>query len=187
MPQNRPDVSGIERELFDLLGSFVDRPDQRIRMGADNPPVPAPVPLVPDRIPVTGSPMLSNLVEYYKKRLPWLGKYVTGVSESLTPGGQEFLADSKIPWNRYPDTNLAGVFDTDFRDIGINPSVSPNRMEGVLAHEIAHALGQGHTRALYNAQGLGQMRADAFAEGPAPPEDIRTAIQALKERIARRR
>lgn len=167
MPRTAPpDISGIEQELFDSLGGMVNEPEFRVAMGYDNPTAVAPPQKVPTNMSVTGSPMLAKLVEHYKTRLPWLGKYVPRVSESVTPAAASMVEEAGIPWQRFPDTNLMGVYDIPTKEIGINPRAGADRMEAVLAHEIAHALGErGHSRNLYNIQGLAQMRADALEMG----------------------
>lgn len=164
MPQNPPDTSGIERELFDLLGSLVDRPDQRIRVGSGNPSVSAPPPLAPNPVPVIGSEMLARLVQMYQKRLPWLGNYVSRVSNNPTPGTQGFTDEAGLPWNYFVGTNLRGATDMDTGEIAVNPRERIDQgMEAVLAHEIAHALGlREHDRKMANIQGLAQMRTDAI-------------------------
>lgn len=192
MPQHHPelDLSGIERELFGLLSARAKRlPSRTFQMaGVD---VPEPPQQVPDFIPVTGSPLLQRLVNLYSSRLPWLGQYVKGVSESVTPAAASMAEESGIPWDRTHLTNLGGAFDTISGDIYINPSLPPNRMESILAHELAHSLGYNdNERDISNIEGLAQMREDALEmsrpRSPGFADAIEEIRNVLKKRLVKR-
>lgn len=181
MPQSPRDTSTIDRELFDLLGSLVNRPPpKRFSMGEGNPEVLEPPQQVPDYLPVQGSEMLQRLVQEYQKRLPWLGQYVSGVSQSPTPAAASLAESSGIPWQQVGGTNLLGATDVDSGEVYMNPtSGHPEMMEGVLAHEFAHGLGEPHSRRLYNIQGLGQMRHDALN----PPQSRQSIVEEILRQL----
>jgi hypothetical protein len=174
MPQ-RPDLSDIENELIRLfyLGRQhpAEIPRRMIDVGRGLPPVPEPPPVWQGPSPpVTGSPLLGRLVQEYMDMFPEMPELVRGgIHEAPTPGLQGFLDLASTQFRNpevFKHTNVLGFYDPSMQDIAINPNTGEygQSLEGVLAHELGHAAGYPHGRALSNIEQLGMMREAAVRE-----------------------
>lgn len=132
-------------------------PDKRKLKEGELPDLPArPAGFEPD-IPVQGDPLIAKLVWQLSNENPELRRLVKSVNTGPTSGTMLRLRKSGIPQDQLDKTNLMGLFDTELRELYVNPKGNSRDMNQpelnddyfynpqiltTLIHEFAHAQGK---------------------------------------------
>jgi hypothetical protein len=110
--------------------------------GLTNPSVPHPSMFQADP-PVVGDEMLQMLAQRLMDLDPRTKQNISRIVQGPTNGSiQTMRRDGENPLD-YDKSRLMGSYDPKQRDISINPSLKGDVLFETLAHEMAHAAGQG--------------------------------------------
>jgi hypothetical protein len=178
MPQNLgqrtpigPDLSTVDEELRRIYRPSAEGNPQYERMlmqdsllGAPELPNVVTPPMFWNDMPgMIGPRNLSKLIEEYSRISPETMAGISRISVAPTESILRYRDDPQsVPaWGlheREPESGMG--------EIWIEPSLTKNQfnaewLEKVLAHELGHQAGYGHSREMSNIEGLAEMRAKA--------------------------
>jgi hypothetical protein len=133
-----PQDPKLHREaLLALMNQPPTGPD-----GPEGQPFVPPPPNFRSEPMVVGDQDFLKRVQQLLQRYPQLRGQVPQIRQGPTEASmREFTVNSKLPSDSFGGTTLAGIYDRQTHDIGINPSLSPKDLDETLVHEASHALG----------------------------------------------
>lgn len=129
----------------DKLRTLLNVPPKERRIAPDQPLIPQHAPPFRPEPFVTGEDT-AQLVKELLQIAPELAGQFTGVNRGPTSGFLKMLLRDQVDPQQFNLTNILGAFSHKDRDIFLTPGPFMTEEEpiGVLAHEMAHAIGKRH-------------------------------------------